>query len=82
MMRCRQEGPTRSLALFPLDATYEDPVGQNARVKLEVGSRHLQKNGKGPIAVECYDVGQDLLAFAHVRRSSSVLLPAANNLRD
>jgi hypothetical protein len=79
MMRCRQEGPTRSLALFSLDATYEDPVGQNARVKLQVGSHRTQRNGKGPISVECYDVGQDLLAFAHVRRSSSVLLSAANS---
>ena len=75
MMRCQQDGPTRTLALFSLDATRKDPVGRKARASLQVGSNYARKSlGLGPVAVECYDVGQDLLAFVHLRRSSLVLL--------
>ena len=70
IMRCGNDLVMRQLALFPLDATVEDPVGEEATVTLQVGNNHPRKSdGPGPIAADCYDVGQDLLAFVHLRKS-------------
>lgn len=70
-MRCGKNEAMQQLALFSLDASNEDPVGQQAIATLQIGRKG---DGRGPIAADCYDIGQDLLAFVHARRTSLVSL--------
>ncbi|KIM31489.1 hypothetical protein M408DRAFT_260517 [Serendipita vermifera MAFF 305830] len=78
-MKCGKDGTARQLELFSLDPLEEDPVGQQAKATIQIGSSAPKKSDtRGPIAADCYDVGQDLLAFVHARRSSLVVLLAAS----
>lgn len=72
IMKCGKDGTARQLELFSLDPLEEDPVGQQAKAMIQIGSSAPKKSDtRGPIAADCYDVGQDLLAFVHARRSSA-----------
>lgn len=76
MMCCDQQSRARRMKLYTLDAATPDPVSQEPVSSLKVGGDlSRNKDSLGPISVECYDAGQDLLAFVHFRANRWVLKP-------
>ncbi|KAG8865551.1 hypothetical protein FRC20_009705 [Serendipita sp. 405] len=66
MMCCNQRSRIRKLEIFELQATEKDPVSVRIGGVLEIGHDFdMKKLYYGPINVECYDSGQDLLVFVH-----------------
>lgn len=72
MMCCDQQSRTRKMELFTLNPANEDPVSPTPLCVLANQDFSGLKDSLGPVGVECYDAGQDLLAFVHTRKNRSV----------
>jgi hypothetical protein len=60
------------MELYTVNPVDKDPVAPTPTCVLT--SPHFSGDGDvlGPVGVECYDAGQDLLALVHVRKNQSV----------
>jgi hypothetical protein len=71
VMCCSQENGIRKMNLYSLECSTRDPMAETPSATLELSE--VFNSGRLPSAgVECYDSGQDLLAFVHVREKGLV----------
>jgi hypothetical protein len=60
------------MELYTVNPADKDPVAPTPICVLTSPHFSGDRDGLGPVGVECYDAGQDLLALVHVRKNQSV----------